>query len=144
MSESIKHECGIALLRLLKPLSYYQEKYGTALYGLTKLYLLMEKQRNRGQDGAGVVNLKLDVDPGTKYISRYRSTSHNALDEIFSKINSRFVDLEKNAPEKLSNTDWLKKNVAFTGELFLGHLRYGTYGKNSIEYYIPFSARITG
>jgi len=138
MSESIKHECGIALLRLLKPLSYYHEKYGTALYGLSKLYLLMEKQRNRGQDGAGVVNLKLDVEPGTKYISRYRSTSHNALDEIFGKINSRFVELEKNKPEKLSDTDWLKKNIAFTGELFLGHLRYSTYGQNSIEYIHPF------
>ena len=138
MSESIKHECGIALLRLLKPLSYYQEKYGTSLYGLTKLYLLMEKQRNRGQDGAGVVNIKFDVAPGTRYISRYRSTSHNALDEIFSKINSRFVDLEKNKPEKLSDTDWLKKNVAFTGELFLGHLRYSTYGNSGIEYCHPF------
>ncbi len=130
--------CGIALLRLLKPLSYYQEKYGTALYGLTKLYLLMEKQRNRGQDGAGVVNIKFDVEPGTRYISRYRSTSHNALNEIFSKINSRFVDLEKKNPEKLSDTDWLKKNVAFTGELFLGHLRYSTYGNSGIEYCHPF------
>ena len=138
MSESIKHECGIALLRLLKPLSYYQEKYGTALYGLTKLYLLMEKQRNRGQDGAGVVNIKFDVEPGTRYISRYRSISHNALDEIFHKINSRFVELEKNNPAKLSDTGWLKKNVAFTGELFLGHLRYSTYGQNSIEYCHPF------
>lgn len=138
MSESIKHECGIALLRLLKPLSYYHKKYGTALYGISKLYLLMEKQRNRGQDGAGVVNLKLDVQPGTKYISRYRSTSHNALDEIFSKINSRFVDLEKNKPEKLADIDWLKKNVAFTGELFLGHLRYSTYGNSGIEYCHPF------
>ena len=100
MSESIKHECGIALLRLLKPLSYYREKYGTALYGINRLYLLMEKQRNRGQDGAGVVNIKFDVDPGTRYISRYRSASHNALEEIFSKINSRFVDLEKNKPGK--------------------------------------------
>ena len=87
MSEIIKHECGIALLRLLKPLSFYHEKYGTALYGINKLYLLMEKQRNRGQDGAGVVNIKFDVEPGTKYISRYRSLSHNALDEIFQKIN---------------------------------------------------------
>jgi len=138
MSESIKHECGIALLRLLKPLSYYHEKYGTALYGISKLYLLMEKQRNRGQDGAGVVNIKFDVEPGTRYISRYRSVSHNALDEIFQKINSRFAELEKNKPEKLADTDWLKKNVAFTGELFLGHLRYGTYGKNSIEYCHPF------
>lgn len=97
----------------------------------------MEKQRNRGQDGAGVVNLKLDVEPGTKYISRYRSIAQNALDEIFHKINSRFIELEKSNPEKLSDTLWLKKNVAFTGELFLGHLRYGTYGKNSIEYCHP-------
>ncbi len=138
MSDAIKHECGIALLRLLKPLSYYREKYGTALYGINKLYLLMEKQRNRGQDGAGVVNIKFDVDPGTKYISRYRSVSQNALDEIFHKINSRFVELEKNNPEKLADTDFLKKNLAFTGELFLGHLRYSTYGKGSIEYCHPF------
>lgn len=138
MSENIKHECGIALLRLLKPLSYYHEKYGTALYGISKLYLLMEKQRNRGQDGAGVVNIKFDVAPGTRYISRYRSASNNALEEIFQKINSRFVELEKNKPEKLADAEWLKKNIAFTGELFLGHLRYGTYGKNSIEYCHPF------
>lgn len=138
MSDNIKHECGIALLRLLKPLSYYHEKYGTALYGISKLYLLMEKQRNRGQDGAGVVNIKFDVEPGTRYISRYRSISQNALDEIFQKINSRFVDLEKNKPEKLADTDWLKKNVAFTGELFLGHLRYSTYGNSGIEYCHPF------
>lgn len=138
MSDAIKHECGIALLRLLKPLSYYHEKYGTALYGISKLYLLMEKQRNRGQDGAGVVNIKFDVAPGTRYISRYRSISPNALDEIFQKINSRFVELEKNKPEKLADTEWLKKNVAFTGELFLGHLRYSTYGQNSIEYCHPF------
>ncbi|MEK6615946.1 MAG: amidophosphoribosyltransferase, partial [Bacteroidota bacterium] len=130
--------CGIALLRLLQPLSYYHKKYGTALYGINKLYLLMEKQRNRGQDGAGVVNIKFDVEPGTRYISRYRSVSHNALDEIFQKINSRFVELEKNKPEKLSDTEWLKKNIAFTGELFLGHLRYSTYGQNSIEYCHPF------
>jgi len=130
--------CGIALLRLLKPLSFYREKYGTSLYGISKLYLLMEKQRNRGQDGAGVVNIKFDVEPGTKYISRYRSLSHNALDEIFHKINSRFVEVEKNTPEKLSDTDWLKKNIAFSGELFLGHLRYSTYGQNGIEYCHPF------
>lgn len=138
MSESIKHECGIALLRLLKPISYYHEKYGTALYGINKLCLLMEKQRNRGQDGAGVVNIKFDVEPGMRYISRYRSASSNALEEIFQKINSRFIDLEKNKPEKLADPDWLKKNMAFTGELFLGHLRYSTYGKNGIEYCHPF------
>lgn len=98
----------------------------------------MEKQRNRGQDGAGVVNIKFDVPPGTRYISRYRSASHNALDEIFQKINSRFVELAKTKPEKLSDIKWLKENVAFTGELFLGHLRYGTYGKNGIESCHPF------
>ncbi|TAL57720.1 MAG: amidophosphoribosyltransferase [Bacteroidetes bacterium] len=138
MSDFIKHECGIALLRLLKPISYYREKYGTALYGINKLYLLMKKQRNRGQDGAGVVNIKFDVEPGTRYISRYRSVSQNALEEIFQKINSRFADLEKKTPEKLTDADWLKNNVAFTGELFLGHLRYSTYGKNGIEYCHPF------
>lgn len=138
MSDSIKHECGIALLRLLKPISYYHEKYGTALYGINKLYLLMEKQRNRGQDGFGVANIKFDVEPGTRYISRYRSAAQNGLEEIFQKINSRFVDLEKNKPEKLSDPEWLKKNMAFTGELFLGHLRYSTYGKNGIEYCHPF------
>lgn len=98
----------------------------------------MEKQRNRGQDGAGVVNIKFDVEPGTRYISRYRSTAQNALEEIFQKVNSRFVELEKNKPEKLSDPEWLKKNMAFTGELFLGHLRYSTYGKNGIEYCHPF------
>jgi len=138
MTEPIQHECGIALLRLLRPLSYYHKKYGTALYGIGKLYLLMEKQRNRGQDGAGVVNIKFDVEPGTRFASRYRSMSHNALDEIFQKINHRFHELEKSRPEKLADTRWLKKNIAFTGELFLGHLRYGTYGKNSIEYCHPF------
>lgn len=130
--------CGIALLRLLKPLSYYQEKYGTSLYGLSKLYLLMEKQRNRGQDGAGVANIKFDVEPGTRYISRYRSLSHNALDEIFGKINAKFAEVEKKFPERLSDPQWLKSNVAFMGELFLGHLRYSTYGHNSIEYCHPF------
>lgn len=138
MSEPIKHECGIALLRLLHPLSYYYKKYGTALFGIAKLYLLMEKQHNRGQDGAGVVNIKFDVQPGTRFASRQRSISHNALDEIFQKINSRFVELEKTRPEKLASPEWLKKNVAFTGELFLGHLRYGTFGKNSIDYCHPF------
>ena len=98
----------------------------------------MEKQRNRGQDGAGVANIKFDVDPGTRYISRYRSTSHNALEEIFQKINARFVELEKKKPERLADPEWLKKNVAFTGELFLGHLRYTTYGNNGIEYCHPF------
>ena len=138
MSDFIKHECGIALLRLKKPLDFYKKKYGTAFYGLTKLYLLMEKQHNRGQDGAGVANIKLDNQPGTRYISRSRSNSQNPIQEVFENINRRFIELEKTDPEKLKDTDWLKKNMPFTGELFLGHVRYGTFGKNSIETVHPF------
>lgn len=138
MSEPIKHECGIALVRLLKPMQYYIDKYGTAVYGLNKLYLLMEKQHNRGQDGAGVATIKFNVDPGTRYISRYRSTSKAAIQEIFARINSKFEDVYQRKPEKLNDGEWLKKHVAFTGELLLGHLRYGTYGKNSIENCHPF------
>ena len=138
MSEEIKHECGIALVRLLKPLSFYLEKYGTATYGINKLCLLMEKQHNRGQDGAGVANIKFDVAPGSRYISRYRSNAKQPLAEIFDKINSKFADVRKKDPELLRDVEWLKKNVAFTGELFLGHLRYGTYGQNSIENCHPF------
>jgi len=138
MSDQIKHECGIALIRLLKPLNFYQKKYGTPFYGLNKLYLLMEKQHNRGQDGAGVANIKLDVDPGSRYISRYRSIANNPIQDIFGKINAKFDEISKDNPELLKDTEWLKKNVAFTGELLLGHLRYGTFGKNSIEYCHPF------
>ena len=138
MSEAIKHECGIALLRLKKPLQFYQDKYGTPFYGVNKLYLLMEKQHNRGQDGAGVANIKLDVDPGQRYISRKRSVNQRPLKEIFEQINSRFEQaLEKN-PERVNDPQWLKENCPFTGELFLGHLRYGTYGKNHIENCHPF------
>ena len=138
MSDSIKHECGIALLRLKKPLDYYQKKYGTSFYGLTKLYLLMEKQHNRGQDGAGVANIKIDNQPGTRYISRARSNSHNPIQEVFANINKRFIDLEETDPKKLKDPEWLKQNLPFTGELFLGHVRYGTFGKNSIETVHPF------
>jgi amidophosphoribosyltransferase len=138
MSDQIKHECGIALIRLLKPLQYYIDKYGTPLYGINKLYLLMEKQHNRGQDGAGVANIKIDIEPGHRYISRYRSISPKAIQEIFAKINDKFVDVQKNNPAKLKDGEWLKNNVAFSGELLLGHLRYGTYGKNSIENCHPF------
>lgn len=138
MSDSIKHECGIALLRLKKPLEFYQKKYGTAFYGLTKLYLLMEKQHNRGQDGAGVANIKLDNQPGTRYISRSRSNSQNPIQEVFANINKRFIELEKTDPKKLKDPEWLKRNKPFTGELFLGHVRYGTFGKNSIETVHPF------
>ena len=99
MSEQIKHECGIALIRLLKPLDFYVKKYGSALYGINKLYLLMEKQHNRGQDGAGVANIKLDVKPGTRYISRYRSNATNAIQEIFGKINAKYIDVNQKNPE---------------------------------------------
>jgi amidophosphoribosyltransferase len=138
MSDPIKHECGIVMIRLRKPLEYYQKKYGTALYGLNKLYLLMEKQHNRGQDGAGVAAIKLDVEPGKRYISRYRSNNDKPIKEIFDKINSKFWDLSKNQPEKLKDPAWLKENVSFVGELLLGHLRYGTFGGNNIEYCHPF------
>ena len=138
MSDAIKHECGIAMIRLLKPLDYYIEKYGTSLYGVNKLYLLMEKQHNRGQDGAGVANIKFDVVAGTKYISRTRAVGSSAIKEIFGKINSRFEEVNKKSPEKLQDAKWLKKNLPYTGELFLGHLRYGTFGGNSIENCHPF------
>ena len=138
MSDAIKHECGIALLRLKKPLAFYLEKYGTAFYGLNKLYLLMEKQHNRGQDGAGVANIKLNMSPGERYISRARSIDSKPLQEIFTQINARFNKIEEKDPTKLKDVAYLKKNVGFTGELFLGHLRYGTFGKNSIESCHPF------
>jgi amidophosphoribosyltransferase len=138
MSDAIKHECGIALLRLKKPLDYYVDKYGTAFYGLNKLYLLMEKQHNRGQDGAGVANIKFDMKPGERYISRLRSIDQKPLQEIFDHINSRFKEIESVQPEKLKDVEFLKRNAGFTGELFLGHLRYGTFGKNSVESCHPF------
>lgn len=138
MSDQIKHECGIALIRLLKPLSYYQQKYGTALYGLNKLYLLMEKQHNRGQDGAGIATIKLDVQPGKRYISRYRAMGANAVAEIFEYVQKKFADVHRDSPELLQDTEWLKDNVSFTGEVLMGHLRYGTHGKNSIESCHPF------
>jgi amidophosphoribosyltransferase len=138
MSDPIKHECGIAMVRLRKPLTYYQEKYGTAFYGLSKMYLLMEKQHNRGQDGAGIANIKLDVAPGERYISRKRSIDPKPIQEIFQHINNTFQDRSGGDPEKLKDPIWLKHNTPFSGELFLGHLRYGTYGKNAIEACHPF------
>ncbi|NVK64356.1 MAG: amidophosphoribosyltransferase [Flavobacteriales bacterium] len=138
MSDPIKHECGIALLRLKKPLQYYVDKYGTAFYGLNKLHLLMEKQHNRGQDGAGVANIKLDMQPGDRYISRYRSIDSKPIQDIFDRINDRFKGIAEDHPEKINDVDYLKKNAGFTGELFLGHLRYGTFGRNSIESCHPF------
>lgn len=138
MSDSIKHECGIALLRLKKPLQFYVEKYGTAFYGINKLHLLMEKQHNRGQDGAGVANIKFDMEPGDRYISRTRSIKKSPIQDIFDQINSRFKSIAQDNPTHLKDVDFLKKNVGFTGELFLGHLRYGTFGRNSIESCHPF------
>ncbi|MDG1261833.1 MAG: amidophosphoribosyltransferase [Flavobacteriales bacterium] len=138
MSDAIKHECGIAVLRLKKPLSYYREKYGTSFYGLNKMYLLMEKQHNRGQDGAGLANIKLDVEPGQRYISRLRSNSNKPIQDVFQKVNARFEELQEKDPEKIDDVEYLKANYGFTGELFLGHLRYGTFGKNSIESCHPF------
>src|SRR6266550_2488112 len=111
MSDEIKHECGLALIRLRKPFSYYLQQYGTVLYGINKLYLLMEKQHNRGQDGAGVANIKFDVEPGTRYISRIRANGSGAIKEIFSKINVRFEEIHKSNPEKLKDSEWLKKNL---------------------------------
>ncbi len=138
MSDPIKHECGIALLRLKQPLQYYLDKYGTAFYGLNKLHLLMEKQHNRGQDGAGVANIKFNMSPGERYISRYRSIDSKPIQEIFDYINAKFARIEEQNPDLLKDVDYLKKNAGFTGELFLGHLRYGTFGRNSIESCHPF------
>jgi len=138
MSDAIKHECGIALLRLKKPLQFYLDKYGTAFYGVNKMHLLMEKQHNRGQDGAGIANIKFDMEPGQRYISRTRSIAKSPIQDIFDQINARFQQIQKEKPENLTNIDYLKKHVGFTGELFLGHLRYGTFGRNSIESCHPF------
>lgn len=136
MSDFLQHECGVAMIRLLKPLSYYKEKYNTSFYALNKMYLMMEKQRNRGQDGVGLVNIKLDVKPGERFISRKRSVSANPIQEVFSHINSYFNNLSEK--DNLNDINWLKENLPFTGEIFLGHLRYGTYGKNKIENCHPF------
>ncbi|MFM7467322.1 MAG: amidophosphoribosyltransferase [Crocinitomicaceae bacterium] len=138
MSDAIKHECGIALLRLKKPLQYYIDKYGSALYGINKLHLLMEKQHNRGQDGAGVANIKFDMEPGERYISRTRSIAKSPIQDIFDQINNRFRQISQEVPARLKDVHYLKKNAGFTGELFLGHLRYGTFGRNSIESCHPF------
>ncbi|MGB1318577.1 MAG: amidophosphoribosyltransferase, partial [Flavobacteriales bacterium] len=135
---AIKHECGIAMVRLLKPLGYYKEKYGSSFYALNKMYLLMEKQHNRGQDGAGLANIKLDMKPGKRYISRHRSNTSTPIKDLFAHINGRFeAEFEKH-PEHVQDPEWLKQNLPYTGELFLGHLRYGTHGGNTIEHCHPF------
>lgn len=137
MSDQILHECGIALIRLRKPLSYYIEKYGPT-YAMNRMYILMEKQHNRGQDGAGVANIKIDVEPGHRYISRYRSIKPQPVAHLFKKIGKKYKKAQKAGKEKFRDEQWLKANVAFTGELWLGHLRYGTHGLNSIENVHPF------
>ncbi len=136
MSELIKHECGIAMIRLRKPLEYYKEKYGTWQYGLNKLYLLMEKQHNRGQDGAGIVNIKMELSPGQEYINRHRSIEQNPIKNIFEKVAKGIKKAEKNKPED-ADVRWIYENVPFSGEVYLGHLRYGTFGRNSIEFVHP-------
>ena len=136
MSELIKHECGIALIRLLKPLSYYHDKYGTWQYGLNKLYLLMEKQHNRGQDGVGIVNVKIDLHPGQEYITRYRSNEQNPIRDVFGKVQKAYKKARKTGGN-IEDPAWVYNHLPFTGELFLGHLRYGTFGRNSIEYVHP-------
>jgi amidophosphoribosyltransferase len=138
MSDAIKHECGIALLRLKKPLTHYIESYGTAFYGLHKMQLLMEKQHNRGQDGAGLASIKFDMNPGERYISRVRSIQTNPIQDIFEQISKNINQLGVENPDKLKDIQFLKTHADFTGELFLGHLRYGTFGRNSVESCHPF------
>jgi amidophosphoribosyltransferase len=138
MSDAIKHECGIALLRLKKPLEFYKEKYGSAFYGIQKMYLLMEKQHNRGQDGAGFASIKLDVAQGERYISRVRSNKSQAIQDVFAQINERINDELNSHPEYQDNVSLQKANIPYIGELFLGHVRYGTFGKNSLESVHPF------
>ncbi len=133
MSDAIKHECGIAMIRLRKPLEYYVGKYGTALYGINKLQLLMEKQHNRGQDGAGMACVKFDMPPGKRYINRERSNAASPIKDLFSTTYKQFEEIRKENPKRLLDVNWMKDNAPFTGELFLGHLRYGTFGKNEIH-----------
>ncbi len=138
MSDALKHECGIAFIRLLKPLEYYKEKYGSAFYGVHKMYLMMEKQHNRGQDGAGFASIKLDTAPGERYISRVRSSEPQPIQHIFSQINDRINNELENHPEYANDVDLQKRNIPYIGEVFLGHVRYGTFGKNSVESVHPF------
>jgi amidophosphoribosyltransferase len=138
MSDQIKHECGIALVRLLKPLEFYKKKYGTSFYGIQKMYLLLEKQHNRGQDGAGFASIKLDVKPGTRYISRVRSNQQQPIQDIFKQINDRINTILDINPDKKDDVSWQLQNIPYLGNVFLGHVRYGTFGRNSIESVHPF------
>ncbi|MGJ8734436.1 MAG: amidophosphoribosyltransferase [Cellulophaga sp.] len=138
MSDAIKHECGISMIRLLKPLEYYKEKYGTAFYGVNKMYLMMEKQHNRGQDGAGFASIKLDMKQGERYMSRVRSAQSQPIQDIFAQINDRINSALQENPEYVDNVALQKKHIPYIGEVLLGHVRYGTFGKNSIESVHPF------
>ncbi len=138
MSDALKHECGIALIRLKKPLEYYKEKYGSAFYGVNKMYLMMEKQHNRGQDGAGFASIKLDTHPGERYISRVRSIAQQPIQDIFAQINERINEEILEHPEYQDDVALQKKHIPYIGELLLGHVRYGTFGKNSVESVHPF------
>jgi amidophosphoribosyltransferase len=143
MSDPIKHECGLAFVRLRKPFSYYQKKYGTVMWGLNKLYLLMEKQHNRGQDGAGVAAVKLDVEPGYPFLHRIRSSAPQAISDVFRQIGEEVNELEKFNPDIKKHPGLMKGHVKFMGEVLLGHLRYGTQGRNNIEFCHPFIKRHT-
>ena len=138
MSDAIKHECGIAVIRLLKPLEFYKEKYGSAFYGVNKMYLMMEKQHNRGQDGAGFASIKLNTNPGERYISRIRSVEQQPIQDIFAQINQRINREFKEHPEYTDDVALQKKHIPYIGEVLLGHVRYGTFGKNSVESVHPF------
>ncbi len=133
MSDRLTHECGIALIRLLKPLEFYLAKYGTSVYGLQKMHLLLQKQHNRGQDGAGIAEVKLDLPPGKRYINRVRSNKSSPIQTLFNEVYDNLQKTTKENPKRLSDPGWLKNNAAFTGELFLGHLRYGTFGGHSLS-----------
>ncbi|RYG02174.1 MAG: amidophosphoribosyltransferase [Chitinophagaceae bacterium] len=143
MSDEIKHECGLAFIRLRKPFSYYQQQYGTVMWGLNKLYLLMEKQHNRGQDGAGVAAVKLNVEPGYPFLQRIRSNANQPIADIFQKINQEVLELEKYQPDITKHAGLMKGHINYLGELLLGHLRYGTQGKNKVEFCHPFIKRDT-
>src|ERR1022692_3483409 len=143
MSDAIKHECGLAFMRLRKPFSFYRQKYGTVLYGLNKLYLLMEKQHNRGQDGAGIAVVKLNTEPGYPFLHRKRSSANQAIADIFSQIGEQINEIQKYNPEIEQHPGLMKGHIDFLGELLLGHLRYGTQGKNNVQFCHPFIKRNT-
>jgi amidophosphoribosyltransferase len=143
MSDDIKHECGLAFIRLRKPFSYYQQQYGSVMYGLNKLYLLMEKQHNRGQDGAGIATVKLNTEPGYPFMHRLRSNANQPIADLFSQIGREIDELEKYQTDIKNHPGLMKGHVRFLGELLLGHLRYGTQGRNNVEFCHPFIKRDT-